>query len=157
MTIARGLWVCLVATSVGASCGGAPKMCEAPGTQVTTPRAAGCFVVRDDTLLMVKAGNGRWSIPAGYVEPGEAGAAAAIRETREEAGVTVSAGAPVCAVESSGFVAYRCTLVDGTPTGDGTETSEARFVPRSELSRLWLRFPEQRETYLSVVAGRQAQ
>lgn len=129
-----------------------PKLCEPPGTQVTAPRAAGCLVVRDDKLLMVEGTNGRWSIPAGYVAKGESGPSAAMRETREEAGVATVAGAPVCAVQQNGFVAYSCRPVEGaSPSADGVETTSARFVPRSELKTLWLRFPEQRAAYLSAL------
>jgi len=47
-------------------------------------------LVRDRRLLMVTArGRRLWYLPGGKVEPGETGAAAAVREAHEEIGVVV--------------------------------------------------------------------
>ncbi len=141
------------------ACGGRdePTLCESPGTQVATPRAAGCLAVRDGRLLMVQGKDGRWSIPAGFVESGENSAAAAVRETLEEASVDVIAGPPVCAVVAKRFVAHQCT-VQGPPrpSGDGKETLDAEFLTADELRALpasALRFPDQRAAYLRAVEG----
>lgn len=52
----------------------------------------GAVVRRDDQFLLVRqsAGHsleGQWTVPWGRIEPGESAVAAAIRETREEAGI----------------------------------------------------------------------
>ena len=141
-----GLW---------AGCGtSAPTPCEAPGTQVAEVRAAGCFVMRGDALLMVQNAAGDWSIPGGFVEAGESSAQAAVRETREEAGIEVTAGPPRCAVASKGFVAHTCTVADprALPRADGDETTAVQFVTASALKSLPLRFPDQREAYLRAVS-----
>jgi phosphatase NudJ len=46
-------------------------------------------VPHDGRYLVVEERDGTWYLPAGRVEPGESLTAAAIRETAEEAGVTV--------------------------------------------------------------------
>ena len=42
---------------------------------------------------------GLWELPGGKIEPGEDAVAAAIRETREEAGLTIDAAVPLGAIE----------------------------------------------------------
>ena len=68
-------------------------------------RQAGGIVVRDDgaapQFLIVRARRNpaHWIFPKGHVERGETAEAAAIREVREEAGVTSTPIAPLGAVE----------------------------------------------------------
>jgi 8-oxo-dGTP pyrophosphatase MutT (NUDIX family) len=134
--------------------------CVPPGTQIAAPRAAGCLAVSGGKLLLVQGTSGRWTIPGGYVESGEDSATAAARETWEEARVRVAAGAPVCAVPASGFVAHACTpsvaLVSPPPAADGRETRDARFMTRAEIEALTdgeLRFPAQKGAYLRYLDG----
>lgn len=44
-------------------------------------------------ILLIKRSSGEWALPGGFIDPGEDSLAAAIRETREETGVTISDGA----------------------------------------------------------------
>lgn len=54
---------------------------------------AGCIACRDDKILLcrraIDPGYGLWALPAGFVETGESAALGAVRETLEEAQVTV--------------------------------------------------------------------
>lgn len=54
----------------------------------------GVIVSRGDDVLLVRRryhGAGSWSTPGGYLERGEAFAACAVRETREETGILIDA------------------------------------------------------------------
>ena len=52
-----------------------------------TTDSAGAIVFRNDTVLMIRVGS-RWSFPKGHLEPGETARQAAVRETREETGIS---------------------------------------------------------------------
>jgi len=59
--------------------------------QLTTEHhhSAGGLVVRDDEILLISTQNGRrWQLPKGHIEAGETPVEAAVREVREETGVT---------------------------------------------------------------------
>lgn len=59
------------------------------------PAIAAAIIVRDGKLLLVQRrvseGSLSWQFPAGAVEPGESFEQVAVRETAEEAGLTVQA------------------------------------------------------------------
>lgn len=56
---------------------------------VERQHSAGGLVVRNGhVLLIATAGGRRWQLPKGHVEPGESIAQAAVREVREETGVS---------------------------------------------------------------------
>lgn len=56
----------------------------------------GAIIIEDDRVLLVKRGHppiqGQWSIPGGVLEVGEMVREAAVREAREETGLTVEPG-----------------------------------------------------------------
>ena len=52
-----------------------------------TTDSAGAIVFRNDTVLMIRVGS-RWSFPKGHLEPGETAKQAAVRETKEETGIS---------------------------------------------------------------------
>lgn len=59
------------------------------GPPAERQRSAGGLVVRDGEVLLIATGGGRrWQLPKGHVEPGESLAEAAVREVREETGVS---------------------------------------------------------------------
>jgi 8-oxo-dGTP diphosphatase len=112
-------------------------------------------VVRDDAgrvLLARRSDNGRWSLPAGVVDPGEQPADALLREVYEETGVRVAidrvggvATHPV--VYPNGDVCeylnvwFRCRAVGGTPTVDGDESLAVAWFDPDDLPELddWAR------------------
>jgi ADP-ribose pyrophosphatase YjhB (NUDIX family) len=105
-------------------------------------------VVHDDRgrLLLVLRGReparGTWSLPGGRCEDGEDGAAAAVREVREETGLEVTAVRLVGTVErdAPGGRVYRiedweCTLTGGV-LAPADDAEDVRWVDADEFDRL---------------------
>ena len=103
----------------------------------------GVVVWRDDTVLIVRRGHpprlGEWSLPGGSQEIGESVAEAALREVREETGLSVQLIGLVDVVDSiirdsSGRLEHHYTLVDfaarwitGAPR-PGDDVTDVRWV-----------------------------
>lgn len=103
---------------------------------------AAAIIVKDGQVLMVrrrvKEGQLSWQFPAGEVEPGESGEEAAVRETREEVGLTVAAieplGERVHPATGRTMVYVACEVVDGTPyVADEDELAEVEWCDRGKL------------------------
>lgn len=114
-----------------------------------------CF--RGDDVLLIRRGTpplaGEWSLPGGRIEFGETAQAAALRELREETGISARLCGLVDVVDAiftsrrTGQTARHYLLVDyaavwtsGEPV-HGDDAAAALFVPVSELSSLGL-WPE---------------
>lgn len=113
------------------------------------PRHALCvgtIVVRDGNILLVRQAPGtglagKWSIPWGFIDEGEAPAVAARRETLEEAGVTIAvrglAGAQVLPGKLGGVgLVFIGDYIAGEPQPDNIETDRATFANGQELADL---------------------
>jgi len=107
-----------------------------------------------------KHGQG-WYLPAGRVEPGETFAAAAVRETREEAGIAIALNGVVMVQHSPRVDGARIRVVFvGHPVDDrppktipDDDSLEAAWVTLAELDRLPLRGDEVREWFAYVAGG----
>jgi ADP-ribose pyrophosphatase YjhB (NUDIX family) len=105
--------------------------------------AAGCLVVEDGRVLLVRRGVepglGQWGLPAGYAEAGERPEESAIRETLEETGLQV---------EIDEFLGVYSFLAESLPGGvlvlyaahavggelrPGADATEARFFGPHEI------------------------
>ena len=117
-----------------------PPVQPPPGSAARPVVAVGGVAVVDGRLLLVRRGRppqaGRWTVPGGRVEAGEALAAAVEREVHEETGLAVRCGPLLGWVERLGpehhFVILDFT-VDVDPTaGDpvaGDDATDAAWVP----------------------------
>lgn len=125
-------------------------VCPACGTVTyEDPRLAACVVIlRDDggrthVLLGQRAANtrnpGTWTFPAGFIDRGEQVEGAAVREVREETGLTVTLG-PLLGVwsapgESTVLLAWLAATVVGTAMAADDLTGVAWF-PANEPPEL---------------------
>ncbi|HYU06200.1 MAG TPA: NUDIX domain-containing protein [Thermoplasmata archaeon] len=104
----------------------------------------GGFVIRDGALLVVRRtygpSKGLWTIPSGYLEPGESVAQAVERDVREETAVAARAEGivgvrnRVTEAANDTFLVFAMAYESGEPRPDGREVSEAAFRPVEELS-----------------------
>lgn len=107
------------------------------------PPIAAAVIVKDGRVLMVrrrvKEDQLSWQFPAGEVEAGESAAAAAVRETQEETGLTVRAaenlGERVHPNTGRTMVYVACDVVDGTAhVADEEELAEVAWCDRVTLT-----------------------
>jgi len=97
-------------------------------------------------LLLIQRGRppaqGSWSVPGGRCRPGEAAAAACVRETAEETGLTVRVLHLAGHIERAGAVGevydiddFVCAVVGGALQA-GDDAVEVRWVRGDELAGL---------------------
>jgi ADP-ribose pyrophosphatase YjhB (NUDIX family) len=104
---------------------------------------------QDRVLLIRRTDNGLWAIPGGAQDVGEYISEAAVRETREEAGIDIEVTGVVGIysnphhvmsysngeVRQQFSICFRARYVSGAPT-PSNESSEVRWVARGELDML---------------------
>ncbi|KIF75135.1 NUDIX hydrolase [Streptomyces sp. 150FB] len=106
------------------------------------PGIAAAIVVHEGRVLMVRRrvneGQLSWQFPAGEVEPGESCEGAAVRETREETGLTVSAAKLLgerVHPKTGRLMSYTaCDVLSGTAyVADTEELAELAWVAHGEI------------------------
>jgi 8-oxo-dGTP pyrophosphatase MutT (NUDIX family) len=115
----------------------------------------GGFVVRgDDVLVITPAGKRRVTgLPKGGPRPGESGEQTAVREVREETGVTAAVREPLGDVtywyRRGGRRVYKtvhfylCEYLEGSTADHDHEVEDARWIPLSE-AEMRLSYPGER-------------
>jgi 8-oxo-dGTP diphosphatase len=107
---------------------------------------AGGIVHEAGRLLVIRRGQepsaGSWSVPGGRCRPGEAAAAACVREVAEETGLQVTvvrlAGRVERAAPGGGIYViddFVCSIAGGQLRA-GDDAADARWVSRAELVAL---------------------
>ncbi|WP_049573188.1 NUDIX domain-containing protein [Nonomuraea sp. SBT364] len=115
------------------------------------PSVNGCVFDGSGRLLVARHGDiGLWATPGGGVDPDERPEDAVVRELREELGIEVEVRGLIGAYGGPDFrtlypnghqvayviITYACAIVSGTPTPDGDEINDARWVTEPELAGL---------------------
>jgi ADP-ribose pyrophosphatase YjhB (NUDIX family) len=125
------------------------------------PKVAACVIFRWEGGIFllrrsIAPGYGRWTYPGGYVDRGETVEAAAVRETREEAGCGVHLddllGVYSYPGQTAIILVYRGTIVEGTPRAVA-ESLEARSFVEKELPWEGLAFPSTVEALRDYLAA----
>ncbi|WP_121830549.1 NUDIX hydrolase [Streptomyces sp. S1] len=108
------------------------------------PSVAAAVIVHEGRVLLVRRrvseGQLSWQFPAGKIEPGEAREDAAVRETHEETGLTVTAvkllGERVHP-QTGRLMSYTaCEVLDGTAhVADTEELAELAWVAHGEIPK----------------------
>ena len=114
-----------------------------PATPKIDVRAA---VISENKILLVKERGDGWTLPGGWVDPGESPSEAAVRETKEESGYEVNAvrlmaiydrdrqGHPPCPFHVYKLI-FLCDLVGGSAR-TSLETDAVDFFGEDELPAL---------------------
>ncbi len=110
-------------------------------------KSCGALVVRrvseTPQILLIKHNGGHWAFPKGHVEAGETEEETALREVREETGLTVRLDTRYremvtfspAARTLKDVVYFAATVVSGTETPQLTEVSDVRWVAFDEAHR----------------------
>jgi len=110
----------------------------------TLKLVAGCILQKDGKYLLVQEklpkAYGKWNLPAGHVDPGESTVDAAVREVKEETGLTVVAAKEVFSEaipeRDREFHIFAAQIVGGTLVVQPDEIMDAQWFSLDEIYQL---------------------
>lgn len=109
------------------------------------PSIAAAIIIDHEQVLLIcrreREGDLLWTFPSGKVEPGETGEDAAVRETREEIGLVVSAakrlGERIHPSTGRRMIYVVCeVLAGGAHVADADELAEVAWCDRAKVAEL---------------------
>lgn len=125
-------------------------------TVVNVTGNAGCWVVKGNTLLLVKQRTGKYSFPGGTAESGERAQCTAHRETWEEAGIDVRVGGLKHQFDN-GFYLFNCDADNRNgKTRDWGEVIDVVWADPAAIAQQQWRYPYQRAKALEWIADNNA-
>lgn len=105
----------------------------------------GAVVLKGEQALLIRqaeghALEGQWSVPWGFVDPGETPEQAAVRETGEESGITVKVEGLLGFqnLPQTGWIGlvFLCRYVSGGLSVNGIETDRAGYFSHREIAEM---------------------
>ena len=147
-------WLHISALAIVLSACSDDPPCSVMSGDMTAP-SAGCLVVDQGEILLVKIMEGTYGPPGGSVDTGESAQCAAERETFEETGVIAHAQ-DLAKRFDNGFHLYWCDSVSGREI-DITrplEIKDADWFSSEEFLPLPWRYPNQGDTIYSLMQDR---
>ena len=135
-------------------CGETPPPCQKVAQSPLAP-SAGCLVVTDLGILLVRDWTGSVALPGGSVQRGESSRCAAEREVFEETGLAAVAGDPARRFEN-GFQLFWCE-VDASAVPKINRPFEIRQIlwwQPAEARHIEWRYPRQGDQIQALIAER---
>lgn len=144
----------VVLTFAVSACSATPPPCPDKGREASV-KSAGCIVINDNKLLVIKEMTGKISIPGGSGNIDESPRCSAHRETWEETGLDIT---PTNLVRKfdNGFHLYRCQLHGTSGEIDIQFTHEVRsafWLDQDAFTEHRWRFPAQRDWLKDYLTG----